>query len=105
VTFEPYLAGERTSIDQRFAAFSGLTLSTTRRDMLEAVIESLARASAERVPLLQSRGTRIRHDVFATGGASGLSDVLHRDWPGKWTFHGEDEATLRGLGTLTPRER
>jgi xylulokinase len=106
VTFDPYLAGERTSVDQRRAAFTGLTLSTTRQDMLEAVIEALARASADRVPLLQSRGTKIRHNVFVSGGVqSGLADVLHRDWPGRWTFHAEDEATLRGLGALTPRPR
>ncbi len=31
VRFEPYLAGERTAIDQRRAAFTGLTLATTRK--------------------------------------------------------------------------
>jgi sugar (pentulose or hexulose) kinase len=30
VTFEPYLAGERASVEQRRAAFTGLTLATTR---------------------------------------------------------------------------
>jgi hypothetical protein len=47
----------------------------------------------------------MRRDVFVSGGTQKeLAAVLHRDWPGKWTFHSEDEATLRGLGRMTPRE-
>ncbi len=42
VVFEPYLAGDRTSLEQRRGGFEGLTLSTTREEMLGAVIESLA---------------------------------------------------------------
>ena len=45
VRFEPYLAGDRMSMDQRHGAFSGLTLSTTRQEILSAVIESLASAA------------------------------------------------------------
>ena len=29
--------------------------------------------------------------------------ILHRDWPGKWNFHVEKEATLRGLVHLAPK--
>lgn len=105
VVFEPYLAGERTSIEQKRGAFTGLTLSTTREEMLKAVIESLAKVSAERIPLLQQGGTKMRRDVFVSGGTQKeLAAVLHRDWPGKWTFRAENEATLRGLGRMTPRE-
>ena len=46
IRFEPYLAGDRMSIDQKQASFTGLTLATTREDMLGAVLESLAQASA-----------------------------------------------------------
>jgi xylulokinase len=100
VRFDPYLAGDRMSIEQRTAAFSGLTLSTTRQDMLAAIVESLATAGAARLPLLQQTGTRIRRDVILSGGLGGLADVLHRDWPGRWRFKAEDEATLRGLAKL-----
>ena len=72
--------------------------------MLGAVIESLAAASAARLPLLRQGGAPIRRKVMMSGGtAGGLAKLLHRDWPGKWSFHAEEEATLRGLGTLTPR--
>jgi xylulokinase len=106
VTFEPYLAGERTSIEQRRGAFTGLTLATTRDQMLEAVIESLVKASAARLALLDTGDVKILRRVVVSGGAQDrLDELFHRDWPGRWTFHAEDEATLRGLGKLVPRDK
>jgi xylulokinase len=103
VKFEPYLAGERTAIDQRQAAFTGLTLATTREQMLSAVIESLAEASAARFAFLKQTGATIHHDVVVSGGVqNGLDKILHRDWPGRWKFRTEEEATLRGLTSLEP---
>jgi xylulokinase len=103
--FDPHLAGDRASIDQPTGAFTGLTLSTTREQMLGAMIESLAAASAERLPLLERTGAKIHRDVMLSGGLqNGLADVLHRDWPGRWTFKEEDEATLRGLAKIVPQE-
>jgi sugar (pentulose or hexulose) kinase len=104
VRFEPYLAGERTSVEQRRAAFTGLTLSTTREQMLAAVIEALTQASAARLKLFRELDVPMRHRVMLTGGAQGrLADLFHRDWKGRWTFYVEEEATLRGLGQLQPK--
>jgi xylulokinase len=105
VGFEPYLAGDRASIEQRRAAFTGLTLATTREQMLEAVIGSLVRASAERLSVLRTNDVPIRRSVVVSGGSEDrLDEIFHRDWPGRWTFRAEDEATLRGLALLTPRD-
>jgi hypothetical protein len=30
---------------------------------------------------------------------------MHRDWPGKWKFRAVTDATMRGLGMMTPTER
>jgi sugar (pentulose or hexulose) kinase len=99
--FDPYLAGERTSIEQRRGAIDGLTLATRREDILRALVDALATASADRLPLLKTRGVPLRREVVLSGGVSdGLDKVLHRDWPGRWKFRVEEEATLRGLGTL-----
>jgi hypothetical protein len=69
--------------------------------MLGAVIESLAAASAARLPLLEQGGMRMLRTVMVSGGVQGwLAKVLHRDWPGRWTFWSESEATLRGLGRM-----
>jgi len=100
VTFDAHLAGSRTSLEQRKAAFANLTLSTTREQMLQAILNALARASADRIPLLSELGTRMRRDVLLSGGATQLAPVLHRDWPGKWHFRAEPDATLRGLAKL-----
>ncbi len=107
VRFDPYLAGERTSVEQRQGAFRGLTLATTREQMLAAIIESLAEASAARLTLLEKQNDLpIGRTVAVSGGKSDrLDKLMHRDWPGKWRFKSVDEATLRGLGTLVPRER
>ena len=106
VTFDPYLAGERASVEQRKAAFGGLTLATTREQMLGAIVASLARASADRLKLFESGGVKIRREVVVSGGAADRLDrVFQRDWPGKWTFRRYTEASLRGLGKLLPRER
>jgi xylulokinase len=100
VEFEPYLAGDRASVEQRRGAFRGLSLSTTREQMLAAIVDALARASAERIELLNSTGTTLRRRVMISGGGGGLARVMHRDWRGRWTFWSEDEATLRGLSIL-----
>jgi xylulokinase len=98
VQFDPYLAGDRMSIEQRRGAFQNLTLATTRRDMLHAIIDSLAVASAARLPLLLSNGIKASRRVAVTG--RGFDQILRRDWPGRWQFVTQTEASLRGLGKL-----
>jgi sugar (pentulose or hexulose) kinase len=100
--FEPYLAGDRASMEQRTASFEGLTLATTREDMLLSVIDALAQASAQRLELLASHNPiPLRRQVMISGGVSDhLGRILHRDWKGRWTFRHEVDATLRGLWHL-----
>lgn len=106
VRFEPYLAGERTNVEQRRATFTGLTLSTTREQLLAAVIRSLVEASAARLDLFRQLKIPMRRRVMLTGGsADGLAHLLHKKWKGKWTFYVEEEATLRGLAMLKPKPR
>jgi xylulokinase len=101
VKFDPYLAGDRVSLEQKTASFTGLSLAHTREDLLGAIVASLTLASAQRLPFLQATGTPIHHDVLLSGGlARDLSGILHRDWPGKWKFTNIEEATLKGLGKL-----
>jgi xylulokinase len=99
VHFENYLAGSRTDLEQRTSSMTGLSLATTREDMLAAILRSLARESAARMRLIMEvNPIQLRRRVLLTGGVQGgLSDLLHRGWPGKWTFKEEEEATLRGV--------
>jgi xylulokinase len=101
VTFAPYLAGERASVEQKQAAFGGLTLASTRQQMLKAMIESLAAASAARIDLLAHNSVEMLKRVAVSGGsARSMEEILHRDWPGRWKFHFQAEASLRGLGAM-----
>ena len=104
VRFEPYMAGERTSIVQRQGGFSGLTLATNRRQMLSAIIEALITASAARLELLQGTGTPLLKTVAVSGGSDRLDELMHRDWPGRWKYRAVTDATMRGLGLLEPKE-
>ncbi|GIJ65620.1 hypothetical protein Voc01_005370 [Virgisporangium ochraceum] len=102
VRFRPYLAGDRTTLNQPRGGFSGLTLATTREHLLTAVVDGLAAASAARVPLLTAVRAP-RPQVFVTGGAA--ADVMYRDWPappdgGDWTRRPVPEATLAGAAVL-----
>jgi hypothetical protein len=69
---------------------------------LRSILQSLARESAARMKLLaEVNPIQIRRRVLLTGGVQGgLSQLLHRGWPGKWTFKQEEEATLRGVAAL-----
>jgi hypothetical protein len=71
--------------------------------MLRAVIDGLAQVGAERLELLRSVG-RMGRDVMTSGGGGQVGPLMRRDWPGKWRFREEDQATLRGLGLLVPKE-
>jgi len=102
VHFDNYLAGSRTSLEQPTASFTGLSLSTSRDDMLRSILQSLSRESAARMKLLsQVNPIRMKPTVLLTGGVQGgLSNLLHRGWPGRWKFKQEEEATLRGVAQL-----
>ena len=104
VIFDPYMAGERTSIEQRKGAFHGITLATTRTHLLSAIVEGLVSASAERLPYLAATGTPLLPDVVVSGGSDRLDKILRRDWAGKWKFHPTTDATMRGLGLLDPEQ-
>lgn len=107
VTFDNALAGSRTEVEPRAARVDGLTLASTRDDVLAGLVADLSRESGDRVPRLAqaNAGTRIRRDVVATGGGGRLaSTVFRRDWPKGYRFRVERELTLRGLFALASGE-
>lgn len=99
VQFEPYLAGSRLSVEQPTAAFTGLTLNTTRPDLLAAALAAYrgqTNDSLERLCRLQTPTGQ----VLITGGASPLADLLHADWPVHFRYKTVLDANLRGLAVL-----
>ena len=67
VKFLPHLAGDRTSLKQKKASFSGLTLSTSREDCLYAVLEAILDRTKG---LLNKMAEKVNLDktVYLTGG-------------------------------------
>ena len=69
--FLPYLMGERSPINDTNArgTFIGLTMDTTRADLVQAVLEGVAFAIRDSVEVARSLGIRIERSKICGGGA------------------------------------
>ena len=87
VFFLPYLMGERSPINDTDArgTFIGMTLNTSREDMLLAVLEGVAFALRDCVEVAKSLGININSSKICGGGAASalwkkiISNVLNID--------------------------
>ncbi len=101
--FEPYLAGDRMSLQPRTAALTGLTLATNPRHILAAIVRAMASSSRGRFALLRQINGRIKRRVVLSGGAQPtLGVIMHQAWGRACDFAMQKEATLRGAGMLLP---
>ena len=96
LVFTPYLAGDRTSLDQPTAALTGLTLATSREDMLAALVAGLIAESGRRYARL-SQLEPILPVVRTMGGAGELAGAMHSVWPQAHRFRAIDGEALAGL--------
>ena len=71
VYFLPYLMGERSPINDTNArgTFVGMTMDTTRADLVQAVLEGVAFAIRDSVEVARSLGIDIRSSKICGGGA------------------------------------
>ncbi|MDO4939617.1 MAG: xylulokinase [Lachnospiraceae bacterium] len=71
VYFLPYLMGERSPINDTDArgTFTGITMDTTRYDMLQAVYEGVAFAMRDSLEVAKSLGIKIERSNICGGGA------------------------------------
>ena len=71
VFFLPYLMGERSPINDTDArgTFTGMTMDTTRRDMVQAVLEGVAFAIRDSFEVAKTIGVRIERSKLCGGGA------------------------------------
>ena len=71
VYFLPYLMGERSPINDTNArgTFIGMTLDTTRTDLVQAVLEGVAFAIRDSVEVARSLGITIKTSKICGGGA------------------------------------
>ncbi len=103
VEFTPYLAGDRLSLDPRTASLSGLTLSTNRDDILDAVWSSLILQSVDSMQCL-AQVQSLTGIVFSTGGNRFFGKACHDSWRKKsslpWRFNYVSDLGLKGLAKL-----
>jgi len=100
VKFLPNLAGDRTSLKQKRASFSGMTLSTRREDCLYAISESILDRTKN---LLNRTARKIELDrtITLTGGRAdqSLLDYKRRRFPG-FEIVVKDDCALYGCALM-----
>jgi sugar (pentulose or hexulose) kinase len=99
VVFAPYLAGDRTAMEESTGAFDHLTLASTREEMLHAAILALAQASRQRFTRL-AKIRSIHKEIYTMGGQTELAGIMHAHWPGKWKFTVLQDEAMTGLNRL-----
>jgi xylulokinase len=107
VLFTPWLNGERTPVDDHTirGGFHNLSLSSTRADMVRAVLDGVALNSAWLLgPVEKFCKRRFASLAFIGGGAnSDLWSQIHADATGRTVRQTKDPvlANVRGAGLLT----
>jgi len=100
-TYEPYLGGSRYSLELLTAGFAGLTLETTRDDLLLSLIRGNAAylgAHLGRVGKLVSIGRK----VGISGGGARVRGMLEarRRWTGAFEYVYQDQSSMLGAAIL-----
>lgn len=106
--FEPYLSGDRLSIEPRFASFQNITIGHTSQDFIDAIYEGLDAKSQEGIrsltEMLQKQGKKMTGRVWSTGGNERFSRRLHRSWKQwknlQWSFNYNPNLCFEGLAQL-----
>lgn len=99
--YVPFLGGSRYSLEQLKASFSGVTLETTRDDLLVSLIRGNAFYHGEHLREL-GRLIRLGRKVTTTGGGAripGFTEVKKR-WTGDFEYEYRDESSLVGAALL-----
>jgi len=100
-TYEPYLGGSRYSLEPLTAGFAGLTLETTRDDLLLSLIRGNAvylGAHLRKVGELVSLG----HTVGISGGGARVRGMLEarRRWTGAFDYVYQHQSSMLGAAML-----
>ncbi len=97
----PYLGGSRYTLEQAKASFSGVSLETTREDMLLSLIRGNAAYHGEHLREV-GRMVKLGRKVITTGGGAkirGYLDVKKR-WTGDFEYEYQDQSALLGAAML-----
>jgi len=99
--YVPFLAGSRYSLERLKAAFNGITLETTRDDLLLSLIRGNARYQGGH--LMEVAGmVRLGRKVMTSGGGARIRGFLDakRRWTGDFDYQYRDQSSLLGAAML-----
>jgi sugar (pentulose or hexulose) kinase len=96
VVFDPYLTGDRQSLDKKTGAWRGLTLAATREEMLAAMLKSMNRVLNGTIREA-SQFVELNDTIKLTGGMSTQKyiDLKSREIPG-FNFEVVDNCSILG---------
>jgi sugar (pentulose or hexulose) kinase len=99
--YVPFLGGSRYSLEQMKAAFTGVTLETTRDDLLLAVIRGNALYHGTHLKEVAGL-VKLGRTVSTTGGAAKIPGFIQakQRWTGDFDYEYQDQSSLLGAAML-----
>jgi xylulokinase len=99
--YVPFLSGSRYALEQMKASFAGVTLETTREDMLLSLIRGNAAYHGQHLLEVGSL-VKLGRRVITTGGGARIPGYLEakRRWTGDFDYEFQDESSVRGAAML-----
>jgi sugar (pentulose or hexulose) kinase len=99
--YVPFLGGSRYSVERKKANFLGVTLETTREDMLLAVIRGNARYHGQHLEELRGM-VKLGQRVMTSGGGAKMGGYIEakRRWTGAFEYLYQDQSSVRGAAML-----
>jgi len=99
--YVPYLGGSRYTLERVKASFSGVTLETTRDDMLLSLIRGNALYHGRHLEEV-GKMVRLGRKVMTTGGGARIPGILaaKKRWTGDFEYEFQDQSSLLGAAML-----
>ena len=101
--YTPFLGGCRYTLERLTAAFQGVTLETTREDMLLCVIRGNALYHGEHLREVGGGSmVELGRRVVTTGGGAKIRGYIEakRRWTGDFDYRFQDECSVLGAAML-----
>ena len=100
VFMTPYLAGDRCSVINKAAVITGLTLSSTRDDILVGLVKGLISQLKDGMADFERFAGKLSDTIFFTGGGAGaLFEYKKQIFP-QFSFEVVDNSAMKGIGRL-----
>jgi len=100
VTYVPYLMGSRYSLNPLKAEFTGLTLETSREELLAALVRGLCQYQHENLKQISLK-TPLKEEILVSGGAVNPALIRAKTkWMKNCNYVFETESSLKGAALL-----